>query len=206
MFFLTFIWFPMCQKVVLLIAQQGSVWSKATLTQGEPTYWPKNMQRPLTSAEKDISKTQTDFPWWIEPGWPVTLNGSAIIKTRSCGSNCGTVFWATALKEAFRLLAEPEGGNGFPSSPDTAAGCVGFTHWWLVCGPPSEHILQLLPPLPLDISPGFPLPAVYGKSSSSVFFFSTKQRVCLNLEYACLKAHNLRSLTSLLCAKSVPMH
>lgn len=117
-----------------------------------------------------ISETRTYFSWWIEPGWPVTPNGSAIINTRYCGSNCGTVSWATALNEALRLLAEPEGGNGFPSSPDTAAGCVGFSHWRMVCGPPSEHVLQLLPPLPLDISPGLPLPAVHGKASSSVGF------------------------------------
>lgn len=47
MFFQTFIWFPMCQKVVLLIAQRGSVWSEATLTQGERTYLPKIMQNTL---------------------------------------------------------------------------------------------------------------------------------------------------------------
>lgn len=155
----------MCQKVILLIAQQGL----ATLMQGESTYLPKNMQGLLTSTEKYISETRTYFPWWVNLGWPVTPNGSAIINTRYCGSNCSTVFRATALNKAFQLLVEPEGGNGFPSSPDTAAGCVGFTHRRLVCGPPSEHILQLLPPLPVDLSPGLPLPAVYGKALSSAF-------------------------------------
>lgn len=155
----------MCQKVILLIAQQGL----ATRMQGESTYLPKNMQGLLTSTEKYISETRTYFPWWVNLGWPVTPNGSAIINTRYCGSNCSTVFRATALNKAFQLLVEPEGGNGFPSSPDTAAGCVGFTHRRLVCGPPSEHILQLLPPLPVDLSPGLPLPAVYGKALSSAF-------------------------------------
>lgn len=60
-------------------------------------------------------------------------------------------------------MVEREGGDGFPSSSDTAAGRVGFAHGWLVCGPPSEHVLQLLPPLPLDISTGLPLSAVHGK-------------------------------------------
>lgn len=67
------------------------------------------------------------------------------------------------MEETFQLLVESEGRNGFPSSSDTAAGCVGFTHGRLVCGPPSEHLLQLLPPVPVDISPGLPLSAVYGK-------------------------------------------
>lgn len=67
------------------------------------------------------------------------------------------------MGEAFQLLVEPEGGDGFPSSSDTAAGRVGFAHWRVVCGSPPEHILQLLPPLPLDISPGFPLSSVHGK-------------------------------------------
>lgn len=67
------------------------------------------------------------------------------------------------MKEAFQLLVELEGGDGFPSSSDTAAGCVGFAHRRLVCGPTSEHVLQLLPPLPLDISSGLPLFAVHGK-------------------------------------------
>lgn len=111
-------------------------------------------------------ETRTYFPGWIQLGWPATPNGSAIINTRHCGSNCGTVSWATALSEALRLRLERRGGNGFPSSPDTAAGRVGFAHWRLVCGPPSEHILQLLPPLPLDISPGLPLPALHGKAST----------------------------------------
>lgn len=69
------------------------------------------------------------------------------------------------MEEAFQLLVESEGGDGFPSSSDIAAGCVGFSHRRLVCGPPSEHVLQLLPPLPLDISPGLPLSAVHGSSS-----------------------------------------
>lgn len=60
-------------------------------------------------------------------------------------------------------MVEPEGGDGFPSSSDTAAGRVGFAHRRLVCGPPSEHVFQLLPPLPLDISTGLPLSAVHGK-------------------------------------------
>lgn len=77
-------------------------------------------------------------------------------------------FWAAALEEHFLHLLEPEGGDGFPSSSDIAAGCVGFTHRWLVCGPPPEHILQLLPPLPLDISPGLPLSSVHGKKSSQL--------------------------------------
>ena len=67
------------------------------------------------------------------------------------------------MEEAFWLLVEPEGGDGFPGSSDTAAGCVGFAHRRLVCGPPSEHVLQLLPPLPLDIPPGLPLSVVHGK-------------------------------------------
>lgn len=67
------------------------------------------------------------------------------------------------MEEAFQLWVEPEGGHGIPSSSDIAAGCVGFTHRRLVCGPPSEHVLQLLPPLPLDISSGLPLSAVHGK-------------------------------------------
>lgn len=54
-------------------------------------------------------------------------------------------------------------GDGFPSSSNITAGCVGFTHRRVVCGPTSEHVLQLLPPLPLDISPGLPLSAVHGK-------------------------------------------
>lgn len=71
-------------------------------------------------------------------------------------------------------MVEFEVGNGFPSPPDTAAGCVGFTYRRLVCGPPSEYILQLLPPLPVDISPGLPFPPVYGKALS--FVFSTKKK------------------------------
>lgn len=69
------------------------------------------------------------------------------------------------MEEAFQLLVELAGGDGFSSSSDIATGCVGFAHRRLVCGPPSEHILQLLPPLPLDISPGLPLSAVHGSSS-----------------------------------------
>lgn len=61
-------------------------------------------------------------------------------------------------------LVEPKGGDGLPSSSDIAARGVGFTHRWLVCGPPSEHVLQLLPPLPLDISPGVSLSFVHGFS------------------------------------------
>lgn len=62
-------------------------------------------------------------------------------------------------------LTKPDGGDGFPSSSDIAAGCVGLAHGRLVCGPPSEHVLQLLPPLPLDLSPGLPLLAVHGEHS-----------------------------------------
>lgn len=160
----------MCQKVIPLIARQ----ELATRRQGESAHLPKDTQGLLTSTEKHISETRACFPWWIKLGWPVTPNGSAIINTRYCGSDCGTVFRAAALNKAFQLSVEPEGGHGFPSAPDTAAGCVGFTHGGLVCGPPSEHILQLLPPLPLDISAGLPLPAVHGKALSSVFF-TTKQ-------------------------------
>lgn len=57
------------------------------------------------------------------------------------------------------------GGDGLPSSTDFAAGCVGFTHRRLVCGPPSEHILQLHPPVPVDLSPGLPLSSVHGKTT-----------------------------------------
>lgn len=69
------------------------------------------------------------------------------------------------MEKALQLLVGSEGGDGFPSSSDTAAGCVGFAHRRLVCGPPSEHVLQLLPSLPLDISPGLPLSSVHGSSS-----------------------------------------
>lgn len=110
-----------------------------------------------------ISKTQNCCAWWNSLGQPAMPHGHAIVDTRYRGSNCCTVFWATALGEAFQLLVEPEGGDGFPSSSDTAAGRVGFAHWRVVCGSPPEHILQLLPPLPLDISPGFPLSSVHGK-------------------------------------------
>lgn len=54
-------------------------------------------------------------------------------------------------------------GHGFPSTSDTAARCVGFAHRRVVCGPPSEHVLQLLSPVPLDLSAGLSFPAVHGE-------------------------------------------
>ena len=73
---------------------------------------------------------------------------------------------APALEETLEpWVGCSEGDNGFPSSSDTAAGGVGFAHRRLVCGPPSEHVLQLLPPVPLDLSPGLPFPALHGEYS-----------------------------------------
>lgn len=67
------------------------------------------------------------------------------------------------MEEAFQLWVELGGGHGFPSTSDTAARCVGFAHWRVVCGPPSEHILQLLSPVPLDLSARLSFSAVHGK-------------------------------------------
>lgn len=80
------------------------------------------------------------------------------------------------MEEAFQLLVELGGGNGFPSTSDTAARRVGFAHWRVVCGPPSEHILQLLSPVPLDLSAGLSFSAVHGKcvvigGLSNIFMF-----------------------------------
>lgn len=69
------------------------------------------------------------------------------------------------MEEALLLLVDPVGGDGFPSSSDTATGGVGLTDRWMVCGPPSEHLLQLLPSLPVDISPCLPLSAVHGENN-----------------------------------------
>lgn len=80
------------------------------------------------------------------------------------------------MEEAFQLLVELGGGHGFPSASDTAAGCVGFAHRRVVRGPPSEHLLQLLSPVPLDLSAGLSLSAVHGKcvgtAGSSTFILS----------------------------------
>lgn len=111
-----------------------------------------------------LSTTKNCCPWWNSLGRHAIPNGSAIVDTWYCGSNYCTVLWAAGLKKALELLVEPSACNGLPSSSDIAAGCVGFTHRRLVCGPPSEHILQLLPPVPMDISPGLPFPSVHGKN------------------------------------------
>lgn len=77
--------------------------------------------------------------------------------------------WATALEEASQLWVEAVSRDGLPSSPDPEAGCVGFTHGRMVCGPPSEHVLQLLPLVSMDISTGVPLSAVHGKRAEANF-------------------------------------
>lgn len=76
---------------------------------------------------------------------------------------------AAALEEPSQLWVEAVSRDGLSSSPNLEAGRVGVAHGRLVCGPPSEHLLQLLPLVPMDISPGVPLSAVHGKKAAAEF-------------------------------------
>lgn len=78
-------------------------------------------------------------------------------------------------------------GHGFPSTSDTAARCVGFTHRRVVCGPPPEHLLQLLSPVPLDLSASLSFPAVHGEcvvaaGRSNIFMFRVWRCLCPRLQ------------------------
>lgn len=165
MFFHTATALPMCQKVNPLITRQGLVYSAAASVRGGSTKWSRNMRGSLRSTEENLSKTQ-NCPWWHALGQTAITNGSAIIDSQYCGSNCCTVTGAAQLEEVFQPSVGPDGGHGFPGSSDFATGCVGLTDWRLVCGPPSEHLLQLFSPLPLDISSGLPFSAIHGKKRS----------------------------------------
>ena len=120
-----------------------------------------NMHRLQNQFKKHRRQAWDNSSWWTHLCSAAIPNGTTAVDGRLCGCHCCKVSWAPASKGA--LLFQPGRGHGFSGSSDTTARGLGLPDGGLVCGPTPEHVLQLFPPLPLDIPTGLPLPVVHGE-------------------------------------------